>query len=674
MDFQSPISELPSVGPAYSTRLKRLGIYTIGSLLYHIPSRYLDFESMSTIFHARAGETTSLRAKISSVKNIYTRQGKKMQIAEIADDSGKMNAVWFNQPFLTRTISEGSEYWLSGKVSFFNRRLALISPEYEIVNTQNSPIHTARLVPVYPETSGVSSKWLRTKVHQTLNLMKGKVDEFLPKDILEELRYPGLEESLRTIHFPENLDEVPKVRERLAFDEFLIHQLRSLIRKKDWANRKTAHKLAIDQLTMDSFATSLPFDLTTSQLQSIKEIREDLDKNTAMNRLLQGDVGAGKTVIAAAAAFVSFCNGFQTAIMAPTQILANQHFDTLKQILHPFKVRIELITGKESKSELGRTDIFVGTHALIHKKADFDKVGLVVIDEQHRFGVEQRKHLIKKSGSRHKVPHVLTMTATPIPRTIALTVYGDLDLSTLNELPKNRQSITTWLVPPQKRGNAYEWIDKKIAEEQIQAFVVCPLIEESEKDTMQQVRAATVEYKNLKEKFRDLRIGLLHGRQQSTEKHAVLDKFRNGEIDILVTTPVVEVGIDVPNATVMIIEAAERFGLAQLHQLRGRVGRGSKKSYCLLFTESPSLVVQKRINLLTQTYSGFDLAEMDLKIRGPGEVFGVKQHGFPELKIASWNDSELIKETRVVAEEAIASPTKFSKLLKLVATEEDNSD
>ena len=417
---------------------------------------------------------------------------------------------------------------------------------------------------------------------------------------------------------------------------------------------------------VSNFIDSLPFTLTNSQKRSVSEILKDLEGNIPMNRLLEGDVGSGKTVVASAAAFVAFANGHQTVVMVPTQILAQQHFSTLKEVFDPFKVRVTLVTSAGVKGGPGKTDVFVGTHALIHKRVEFDNVALVIIDEQHRFGVEQRAHLMTHSGKKSAAPHVLTMTATPIPRTVALTVYGDLDLSTLDELPKGRQKITTWLVPPQKREGAYGWISAQIRKQRVQAFIICPLIEESEKETMKQVKAATAEYEKLKKVFSDLNLGLLHGRLKAKEKDEVMHDFKRGKTDVLVSTPVVEVGIDVANATIMVIETAERFGLAQLHQLRGRVGRGEKKSYCLLFTEIKSQKVLTRLNALKRSLSGFELAELDLRLRGPGEVFGTRQHGFLDLKIANWQDTELIKKAKAVADEAINNPKKFSKLLRVL--------
>ncbi|KKR37952.1 MAG: ATP-dependent DNA helicase RecG, partial [Candidatus Woesebacteria bacterium GW2011_GWB1_40_101] len=489
-------------------------------------------------------------------------------------------------------------------------------------------IHTGGIIPVYPETAGISSKWLRRRIHDAYNLVKLQLSEFLPRETLKVNSLLNFDDAISKVHFPKNTSKTGVGLKRLAFNELLFLQMQSLKRKRQWQKNKVAAKLKVDSTSMNQFIEVLPFKLTASQEKAIGEILVDLKRDYPMNRLLEGDVGSGKTVVAATGAFLSFTNGYQTVFMVPTQILAQQHYETL---------------------DIGRTDIFIGTHALIHNKVGFDQVALVVIDEQHRFGVEQRAHLTKIVGGKKSAPHVLTMTATPIPRTIALTFYGDLDLSTLNEIPAGRQKITTWIVPPEKREGAYQWIKSQITSTKSQIFVVCPLIEESDKETLAAVKAATGHYEDLKKVFKDLNIGLLHGRMKVKEKNKVLGNFRSRRIDILVATPVVEVGIDVPNATIMVIEASERFGLAQLHQLRGRVGRGEKKSYCLLFSESKSPKAFSRLSAMTKTISGFELAEMDLRLRGPGEIFGVAQHGFPELKIAKWTDIELIKKARQVA-------------------------
>jgi len=669
MDLSTSVTNLPLVGPAYARRLEKLGIETLEDLLFHIPHRYIDYRLISVIGRVQVGETVTIQGNVDSIKNIYTKFGKRIQLTQVTDKTGSMQVVWFNQPYLVNSIRKDEKYSFSGKCDWFDRKKSLISPEYENIQDGLNTVHTARLVPVYPETARLSSKWIRGKISNLFSTSINEIKEYLPDELISKFNYPTIIDSLHYVHYPNELDQAEKGRERLAFDELLFYQLRSLYRKSDWQKIKTVHSLKVDKKILEKFKKGLPFSLTFSQERSIQEILKDVAKNYPMNRLLEGDVGSGKTVVAAAGAFAAFVNGYQSVFMAPTQILANQHFNTLKSIFDPYKVRVSLVTSEGVKKDLGKTDIFVGTHALIHKKLDFDNVALVVIDEQHRFGVEQRAHLVNKSETKRSSPHILTMTATPIPRTIALTVYGDLDLSTLTELPEGRKPITTWLVPPEKRGAAYNWIRNFIKKEVIQAFIVCPLIEESHVETMKQVKAATAEYKKLQEVFKDLNIGLLHGKQSAKEKNGTLDAFKRGELHILVSTPVVEVGIDVPNATIMIIEAAERFGLAQLHQLRGRIGRGEKKSYCLLFTESKSQKVLNRLKALKENKSGFELSELDLKLRGPGEMYGTKQHGFPELKIASWSDAGLIKMTREVAQDVVTNPQTYPKLIQKIESQ-----
>lgn len=664
MNLKTSILQLPGVGMMYARRLQKLDIETVEDLLLHVPSRYKDYSLITKAQKAQKGEVVTIQGKVNSMKNIFTSGGKRIQMAQVEDASGVIDIIWFNQIFLTRTIKKGLNFSFSGKVDEFNRKKALISPEYEQIEAGKKCIHTGQLVPVYPETARVSSKWLRSKVNYILDTIGDSLEEFLPKDILKKYNFLGFGESIKTVHFPERIEEAINAKERLAFDEVLFHQVKSLNRKVNWSKNKVTNALKIQDKILKEFVDSLPFHLTNSQEKSIKELLTDLAKPHPMNRLLEGDVGSGKTVVAASGAFASFVNGYQSVFMAPTQILAQQHYETLSKIFSKFKVRVSLITSAGVKADLGKTDIFVGTHALIHKKVHFDNVAFVVIDEQHRFGVEQRAHLVKKVKGKNTSPHILTMTATPIPRTVALTIYGDLDLSTLTELPKGRIPIKTWLVPPKKRKNAYEWIEEQINESHVQAFIICPLIEESNVDTMKQVKAATEEFKELEKVFPKLKIGLLHGRQSLKEKNEIIDEFRNKNTNILVATPVVEVGIDIPNATIMLIEGSERFGLAQLHQLRGRVGRGSERSYCLLFTESRSSRVLSRLNALKKSLSGFELAELDLKLRGPGEIYGVKQHGFPELKIASWEDTKTIQNAKAVAEDAIENPKKFKSLHK----------
>jgi len=660
MDLTTPITELPRIGPNFANKFERLGVNSLESLFYHVPSRYVDYSNITTVKNLRAGEVVTIHATIVSLKNIYSKRGLKMQIGSVEDSTGKIAVLWFNQPFLVKTLYPGRVVSLSGKVGFFNRKLCLTTPEYEILDeTDSETMHTGRLVPIYPETAGLSSKWIRRKIKEAYDI--ASIKEYLPKDVLTENKIVGINDAIKFVHFPENISQAETGRKRLAFNELLGLELKSLIRKLNWKSNKSAHKLVIDKKAIDSFIDSLPFKLTKSQEHVIEEILTDLKGNIPMNRLLEGDVGSGKTIVAAIGMFAAFSQGFQSIIMAPTQILAEQHYQTLKVIFEKFNIRISLITGTNKKIEVGRTDIFVGTHSLIQKRLDFGSKGIgssvafVVIDEQHRFGVEQRKFLIKKTGT----PHVLTMTATPIPRTVALTSYGDMDLSVLTDMPKGRQKVTTWVVPEEKRLGAYDWIRSQIKSFRSQCFIVCPLIEDSETETLADVKSVTSEFLRLKSVFPDQKLGLLHGRLKSKEKEEVLDKFRDGSYDILVTTPVVEVGIDIPNATIMVIEAGERFGLAGLHQLRGRVGRGVKQSYCLLFTNFHSGKAYTRLKAMEKLYSGFELAELDLKMRGPGEIFGTAQSGFPELKAASWSDFELIRAAKSTAESLMKTPDKF---------------
>jgi ATP-dependent DNA helicase RecG len=662
MDLTSKITELQKVGPIFARKFEKLGVNTIEDFFYHVPSHYLDYSLITTINKLRPEETATIHAKIISIKNIFSKRGLRMQIGSVEDSTGKITVVWFNQPFLIRTLYPGRTVSLSGKVGWFNRKLCFSSPDFEILGDVGKPtVHTGRLVPVYPETSGLSSKWIRTLMLGAYQSI-GDIADFLPVDVVKESDLLTMNDAVKFVHFPKDLKEAEKGRERLAFNELLNLELTSLHRKINWKKNKVANKIKIDHVSMNQFVDTLPFKLTDSQVVAVKEILTDLTKDYPMNRLLEGDVGSGKTVVAAAASFAAFLNGCQTVIMAPTQILANQHYETFKKLLTAYGVRISLITSDLKKSELGRNDVFIGTHALIHSKINFDKVGLVVIDEQHRFGVEQRKHLVKKSGT----PHTLTMTATPIPRTVALTSYGDLDLSVLTEMPKGRQKVTTWFVPETKREKAYKWIDSQISVHNSQAFIVCPLIEDSMVETMADIKSVTSEFLKLRSIFKNQKLGLLHGRLKPAEKTKVLDSFKDRKLDILVTTPVVEVGLDIPNASVMVVEAAERFGLAQLHQLRGRVGRGKEKSYCLLFS---NIKYSKRLSAMEKMHSGFELAELDLKIRGPGEIFGTAQSGFPELKVASWNNYSLIKKAKDTANDVINNPSKYPNIGKLTNLE-----
>ena len=655
---QTPVADLFMVGKTYAQRLKKLNIQTAKDLLYHFPHRYLDFRLITPIAQVQPGETVTVQGKVLSCQNIYTSRGKRIQKAVVSDASGQIQVTWFNQPFLPKTLKPGLSVSLSGKVDLFGHQRVLVSPEYEVIKPDSRPLHTGRLVPVYPETYGVSSKWLRSRIAPLVEKLVPQLKDFLPPSIRRKHQLLDLATALRQIHFPQDPIQARQARHRLAFDELFFTQLAALERKKAWQKKKTTHPLTVNQDQVLKFIASFPFKLTNAQKKAVKEILADLSRTTPMNRLLEGDVGSGKTVVAAVAIFVAFQNGFQSALMAPTEILAHQHYQTLKTLLEPFGVKIALVTSSQKKLPEPHPDLYIGTHALIYDKVQPQKLALVIIDEQHRFGVAQRSRLIQKGRS----PHLLTLTATPIPRTVALTLYGDLDLSILDEMPQGRKPIKTWVVPPEKRAAAYQWVEKQITQQRVQAFLVCPLIEQSEKESMKDIKAATAEFERLKNQFPQLKLALLHGRLKAKEKQQVLTAFRDQKIDILVSTPVVEVGIDIPNATIMIIEAADRFGLAQLHQLRGRVGRRGQQAYCLLFSESRNAQTLKRLKALTTVHSGPALAEIDLKLRGPGELYGLKQHGFVKFKLASFSDTQLVKATRQAAEEALKNLSRYPQL------------
>lgn len=657
MDLQTPLAGISRGFKMYAGRLEKLGIITVSDLLFHIPHRYDDFSLISKIGETQPGEIVTITGTVLEMKNEYTRRSKPIQRATIVDETGSIQATWFHQPFLTQYIKKNMILSLSGKVEWFGKTKTLVSPSYEIVSENGTTLHTGRLVPIYPETAGVSSKWLRRQIFTLIPQVE--IDEYLPKTLRAHNALLDLETAIQTIHFPKRLEDVDAARTRLAFDELLRLQMTATKRRREWEEVTSGHAFTLSPFKKEISAlwNQIPFTLTNSQNTAIKAIFQDLGQTRPMNRLLQGDVGSGKTVVAAAAMYLSYLNGYQSVLMAPTEILAQQHFKTVCDLLAPLGVKVELVTGStkpksilseaKSKNKVRSSgfDILVGTHAVLFKKATFTHLGLVVIDEQQRFGVAQRG-LIRQKGDH---PHVLTMTATPIPRTVALTMYGDLDLSYLDEMPKGRRMIKTWLVPKEKRDSAYAWIRTQIKDTASQAFIICPFIEQSE--SMQTVKAAAVEYERLKkEVYPDLSLGLLHGKMKPKEKDAVLLEFREKKHAILVATPVVEVGIDIPNATIILIEASERFGLAQLHQLRGRVGRGEKQSFCLLFTETTSEHTIQKLKALETTHVGAQLAELDLRLRGPGELYGTMQSGVPELRVASFSDVALIQKAKQAAE------------------------
>lgn len=688
----SSIEKLAFVGPKNVPRLKKLGIKNVRDLLWHFPARYEDYSQRITIDQINyKGEVVSLTGKVIDIKTTAAwRRRMTVTDATIEDETGIIHAIWFNQPYLERTLLPETHVSLSGKVALNKQGLYLSNPMYEKLETPSAMtsgvdpaktpgVHTGRLVPIYPETEGVSSKYLRLLISRALRQIPNLNDP-MPQNLLKKYGFPTLGKALRDIHFPQNTDEAQVTRQRFAFEEIMLFQLRALRDRRQLQILK-APTIKFDEKLVGDFVKSLPFELTNDQRIATYEILKDLEKGYPMNRLLNGDVGSGKTVIALIASLQTASAGYQGAFMAPTEILAKQHFDSLRSLSAGANLKIGLLTGSEAKQwptnettnekiskklmhkkiADGEIQIVIGTHAVIQKDVKFKNLGLVIIDEQHRFGVSQRATLAH--GKSALVPHLLSMTATPIPRTLALTIYGDLDVSLLKEKPKGRQEIVTRVIPHSKRQSAYKFIETEIKKGR-QAFVICPRIELSEtrdkgQDTIEplsqskliwaEVKAVTDEYEKLsKQIFPHLKVAMLHGKLKPKEKNEIMDRFKNGHFDLIVSTSVVEVGVDVANATIMMIESADRFGLAQLHQFRGRVGRGEHQSYCLLFA-SNDIAANSRLKTMEKTNDGFLLAEADLKIRGPGEFTGIKQSGIPDLAMTSLTDIELIKKARLEA-------------------------
>ncbi len=675
------IEEIPKIGQAYQKRLKKLGIETIEDLLFYFPSRYEDFSNIIPIEKVKLGSTVCVQGKIVEVKHRRTFK-KLMDITEviIEDQTGSVKALWFNQPYLAKSLKENDLFCLAGKVSLGKDGIYLNNPIHERVNKDNKLIHTGRIVPVYPETKGLTSRWLRFIIKPLLANFYSKVPEILPLEILKKYRFLPIKKSIWQIHFPDSLELANAAKSRFTFEELFFLEL-FVLKEKFRLMQTKAPACPMDVELMKKFTSSLPFKLTDSQKQCSYQILKDLEKSVPMSRLLEGDVGSGKTVVATMAALSVVKNGYQVAFMVPTEILAKQHFKSITELLRNFNLKIGLSTSKEgriykdketyqtSKKSLledlknGQIDIIIGTHSLIQKGVEFKQLALVVIDEQHRFGVEQRSQLVKNDKL---FPHLLSITATPIPRTLALTVYGDLDLSLIKEMPKNRKKVKTVIVQPNDRKKAYEFIRKEVKEGK-GVFVICPRIEvrsfklevgiknpNIRVRTWDDVKAVKDEYQKLsKDIFPDLRITMMHGKMKPKEKEMIMQDFKKGQIDILVSTSVVEVGVDVPRATIMMIEGAEKFGLAQLHQFRGRVGRSDMQSYCFLFTTSPDHLNRKRLKAIVSSNNGFELAQKDLEIRGPGQLYGTQQWGIPDIAMQGLSDILLVEKTRNAAKKIL---------------------
>lgn len=692
--FKTPLSEISGIGERYAKKLALMNIFNLGDLLYHFPHRYDDFSVMKKINQIGLGETVTVQGQLESIKTIRTWK-RKMSITEayFKDDTGIIKAVWFNNPLPVKFLSKGKYVQLSGTVKVSKKKEAhLQHPNFEIIpkkqfenssSEETKPLNkntsTGSLIPIYPETKGITSYWLRRLIKKVLS--QTEIIDFIPADILKSQKIIDLKTALEQIHFPKNSNQSNQARKRFAFEKMFIIQLKSLQAKKDWQNKR-AKKIKFDEKLIKKFVDNLAFQLTDAQKKATWQIFQDLEKTTPMNRLLEGDVGSGKTVVAALAILSVINKNFQTTLLAPTEVLAIQHYKGIQEFLKKNKFNIALLTASEKningkkvtkkvlleKLVQGKIDLVIGTHAILQDKVAFKNLSLVIIDEQHRFGVNQRAFLQQQTsviddGNKQTIPHLLTMTATPIPRSLSLAIFGNLDLSIIDEMPKGRKKIITKVINKQGRNQVYGFI-KKVTGEGQQVFIICPLVEESSKVT--EVKAATEEFERLQKKiFPEFKLGLLHGRKKPAEKNEIMKDFKNKKIDILVSTSVVEVGVDIPNASIMIIEGAERFGLSQLHQFRGRVGRGEHQSYCFLFTSENVADSTRRLSVMEKTNDGFKIAKEDLKLRGPGQFLGTMQSGLPDIAMESLSDVKSIQAAREEAQRIIAFDAKLKKFPEL---------
>ena len=669
MDLEKDIQYVKGIGPKKAYKLNKLGIFTLKDLLYYFPRQFEDRNNLKKIAQLENEEKATIKVVIVGMNTTEPRKGLTLTKVDVRDETGYAKLVFFNQPHISKTLRSGDSILVFGKVKKEFKSIELSSCEVEQLT--NSPKNTCKIMPIYPLTYGVTNKEIINIIKSVINSEEFKMREYLPQRIIEKYKLCSIDYAIKNIHSPISKEALKIALYRIVFEEFLILQL-GLFMYKNGADESEGIKFTYND-KLEDVRNSLPFKLTGAQDRALNELMEDMKSNKVMNRLVQGDVGSGKTVVALLALTFCVLNGYQGALMAPTEILAEQHYISLTETLGKFGIRVDLLVGSLTKKKKenvlekiknNEIDILIGTHALIEDKVEFNNLGLVITDEQHRFGVRQRSKLSEKGNN----PDILVMTATPIPRTLALILYGDLDISIIDELPPGRQPIETIAVDKSKRDRAYNSLVRKEVEKGRQVYIVCPLVEESESI---EAKAATELVEELKlEYFSDLRVGLLHGKMKASEKDAIMKSFKDKEIDILVSTTVIEVGVNVPNATLMIIENAERFGLAQLHQLRGRVGRGKHQSYCILIYASKSEVCKQRMSIMEETNDGFKISEKDLEIRGPGEFFGTRQHGLPELKVANiFKHMKILKLAQQEARYIIGNDQKLSsyenKYLKL---------
>lgn len=657
-----PAQYVKGVGPARAEQLARLGLHTVEDLFYHQPHRYEDRSHLATIASLRPGLKQTTQGVVLALSE--KRYGKHQFVAALSDDTGVLQAIWFGQRFLRRVIRRGTRLIVHGRIERAGV-VQMVVDEHEILTgDEDDTLHTGRIVPMHPATEGLSPRVLRTIIARALDEYLDGLPELLPDQIRVQQGLMGRQEAVRNLHFPASMDDAVAAHRRLAFDELLVLQLGVLMRKQAVRTVEKGSRYKRRDELLAQFVATLPYSLTGAQRQVLDDVSRDLYSPRPMNRLLQGDVGSGKTVVAAAALWLCVGGGCQGALMAPTEILAEQHYLTFRRLLAPLGVRLALVTGSRKKPDrdrirealaAGEVDVAVGTHALLEEGVEFARLGLVVVDEQHKFGVLQRAELRQKGEH----PDVLVMTATPIPRTLSMTLYGDLDASVLDEMPPGRGVIKTYVRGPEKRPEVYQWVRHQV-DTGHRAYVVCPLIEESDK--LQAEAAMHLAERLRAEVFDGVTVGLLHGRMRPDDKDAAMEQFRTGAIRVLVATPVIEVGIDVPEATIMIVEDADRFGLAQLHQLRGRVGRGPQTSFCVLLSSAMTDTARMRLETMAQTSDGFVIAQRDLELRGPGELMGTRQHGLPDLRIADLlGDAPILHEAHQEASHLLADDSDLSQ-------------